>query len=109
MKKSTFHIIRALCAGCLMPAAGAAQNAVGVDFETDASYRAVGVYDTWENSPFRTGLLQGNAKVVSNPRPEVDADLALRPTPRGACWRCSVHAGAATRLVRALTCPVRLS
>lgn len=81
MKKSTFHIIRALCAGCLMPAAGAAQNAVGVDFETDASYRAVGVYDTWENSPFRTGLLQGNAKVVSNPHPEVDADLGFAPNP----------------------------
>ena len=27
----------------------------------------MGVFDTWENSPFRTGVLTGNVKVVNNP------------------------------------------
>lgn len=36
------------------------------DFETEDSYASVGVYDTWEHSPFRTGELQGNCKVIDN-------------------------------------------
>ncbi|MCF0188616.1 MAG: glycoside hydrolase family 16 protein [Bacteroidaceae bacterium] len=37
-------------------------------FETgDASYSAVSTYDSWTQSPFRTGTLSGNAKVVDNP------------------------------------------
>ena len=39
---------------------------VNVTFETD-DYAAVGVYDWWEASPFRTGVLKGNCKVVDNP------------------------------------------
>ena len=30
-------------------------------------YSAIGVYDTWEESPFRTGVLAGNVQVVQNP------------------------------------------
>lgn len=37
-----------------------------VDFEDAAGYKSVGVYDTWEESPFRTGELKGNAAVIDN-------------------------------------------
>lgn len=38
-----------------------------ITFDTDpADYKTVGVYDTWENSPFRTGTLKGNAEVIEN-------------------------------------------
>lgn len=37
-----------------------------VDFEDVAGYKSVGVYDTWEESPFRTGELKGNAAVIDN-------------------------------------------
>lgn len=37
-----------------------------VDFEDATGYKSVGVYDTWEESPFRTGELKGNAAVIDN-------------------------------------------
>ena len=37
-----------------------------IDFESHTGYKSVGVYDTWEKSPFRTGELKGNAQVVDN-------------------------------------------
>ena len=38
-----------------------------VDFEDETSYKAVSVYDAvWEESPFRTGKLKGNAAVIDN-------------------------------------------
>lgn len=37
-----------------------------VDFEDAAGYKSVGVYDTWEESPFRTGELKGNAALIDN-------------------------------------------
>lgn len=40
-----------------------AQTTVTFDSE---DYGAIGVYDTWEKSPFRTGELKGNAQVISN-------------------------------------------
>jgi len=33
----------------------------------EADYKAVGVYDTWEQSPFRSGELEGNVAIVDNP------------------------------------------
>lgn len=36
------------------------------DFESAGSYASIGVYDTWENSPFRNGGMKGNVKVVDN-------------------------------------------
>lgn len=36
-----------------------------VTFDTQ-DYKKVGVYDTWELSPFRTGKLKGNAQVIDN-------------------------------------------
>lgn len=38
-----------------------------IDFESNNDYKAIGVYDCWEGSPFRTGLLAGNAAIVNNP------------------------------------------
>lgn len=40
-----------------------AQTTVTFDSE---DYSEIGVYDTWEKSPFRTGVLAGNAKVIDN-------------------------------------------
>ena len=54
---------------CAMAAAAALCQAAGaqtVTFDTE-DYAKVGVYDTWEKSPFRTGELRGNVKVVDNP------------------------------------------
>lgn len=51
-----------LCGLALLPAAIQAQT---IGFDTE-DYAAIGVYDTWEQSPFRTGELQGNVAVVDN-------------------------------------------
>ncbi len=53
-----------------------------ITFDTD-DYKNVGVYDMWEESPFRTGALQGNAAVASNPDTEVDAVLGEAPNATG--------------------------
>ena len=41
-------------------------SAQTIDFEDATSYKAVGVYDMWEQSPFRTGELEGNVQVIAN-------------------------------------------
>lgn len=51
-----------------------------VTFDTD-DYNSVGVYDAWENSPFRSGTLQGNAAVIDNPHTEVSDILGTAPNP----------------------------
>lgn len=58
-------------AALTMPLAASAQSHE-IDFETNAGYTSVDVFDTWENSPFRKGELTGNVKVVSNPNKEND-------------------------------------
>lgn len=58
-------------AALTMPLAASAQSVI--DFETDATKGAsVSVFDTWENSPFRTKKLNGNIKVIDNPFKVVD-------------------------------------
>lgn len=47
-----------------MPFAAFAQTSI--DFEDASSYKSIGVYDSWEDSPFRTGALKGNVAVVKN-------------------------------------------
>lgn len=48
-----------------LPLAISAQ--IKITFDTDtAEYKSIGVYDTWEDSPFRKGKLNGNAKVIEN-------------------------------------------
>ncbi len=67
MKAKKYMALAALA----LPLAAVAQQSV-IDFESEAGYTGVGVFDTWENSPFRTGELTGNAKVIDNPYKEVD-------------------------------------
>lgn len=49
----------------LISFAGAA-SAQNIQFE-GKDFQGIGVYDTWEESPFRTGKLKGNYAVVDNP------------------------------------------
>lgn len=51
----------------VLPLAANAQNIVDINFEDPTAYKSVSVYDWWEASPFRTGKLQGNCKVITNP------------------------------------------
>lgn len=62
-------------AAILIPFAAIAQS---ITFETDNEYKAIGVYDTWEESPFRTGKLTGRTAVVTNHLNQVD-DLLGEP------------------------------
>lgn len=49
-----------------------------ITFETQ-DYKSVGVYDTWEASPFRTGELKGNYAVIDNHLNYVDEQLGMAP------------------------------
>lgn len=48
-----------------------------------ADYRSIGVYDTWEESPFRTGALRGNVAVVENHLAGKDNALGYAPNSTG--------------------------
>ena len=49
-----------------------------ITFETQ-DYKSIGVYDTWEESPFRTGELKGNYAVIENHLTAVDDQLGFAP------------------------------
>ena len=51
-----------------------------ITFDTP-DYKSIGVYDTWESSPFRTGALKGNYAVVDNFLADVDEQLGVAPNP----------------------------
>lgn len=53
-------------------------NAQTINFENN-DFKKLGVYDTWEASPFRTGVLKGNYGIVDNHLNKVDEDLAKAP------------------------------
>ena len=53
-----------------------------ITFDAD-DYKAIGVYDMWEQSPFRTEVLEGHAAVASNPSTGVDAILGEAPNATG--------------------------
>lgn len=58
-------------AALTMPLAAGAQSII--DFETTETQGAShSVFDTWEDSPFRTNKLKGNVKIVNNPYKVVD-------------------------------------
>lgn len=38
-----------------------------VDFDDASTFNKIEMYDSWENSPFHTGQLNGNWKLVKNP------------------------------------------
>ncbi len=54
-----------LIASALTTFAAAAQSTP--QFESQDGITAVGVYDSWEQSPFRTGELAGNVALIKNP------------------------------------------
>lgn len=54
---------RFLIALCLLPSILLGQN---IKFDS-LDYKSLGVYDKWEHSPFRSGKLKGNWKIVDNP------------------------------------------
>ena len=61
----------ACMAAWALPALLAAQTNV-IDFESATGYKSLGVYDSWENSPFRADAsgqqrLQGNVAVTATP------------------------------------------
>ena len=60
------NLLKYLSLSVLMavPAIGAAEM---IEFESNTGYKAVGVYDTWTSSPFRTGELKGNVAITDNP------------------------------------------
>ena len=57
-----------------------AQTTITFDSE---DYKAISVYDQWEESPFRTGVLKGNAAVTENPDISVDEVLGAAPNSTG--------------------------
>lgn len=52
-------------AAAVMPAS--AEWTKDIDFETGEGYKAISVYDCWETSPFRTGVLSLTPQIVANP------------------------------------------
>ena len=60
--------------------ASSAQTKITFDSE---DYKSITVYDKWEESPFRTGLLNGNAAVTDNPDVKVDEVLGVAPNLTG--------------------------
>lgn len=59
-----------------LPLASIGQTVVSFEEE---NFKSIGVYDTWEESPFRTGKLQGNVAVVDNHLNAVDSILGSAP------------------------------
>ena len=60
--------------------ASSAQTTITFDSE---DYKSISVYDKWEESPFRTGVLTGNAGVTDNPDLSVDEVLGVAPNSTG--------------------------
>jgi len=70
------------CVGLAALAWPLAVSAQTIDFESQ-DYKKIGVYDTWEMSPFRTGRLQGNVAVVDNHLNAEDELLGTVVNPSG--------------------------
>ena len=60
--------------------ASSAQTTITFDSE---DYKSISVYDKWEESPFRTEALSGNAAVTENPDASVDEIMGVAPNPTG--------------------------
>ena len=65
---------------CALALIGINSSAQTITFDTD-DYQSIGVYDTWEQSPFRTGKLTGNAQILKNHLNQVDNVLGEAPNP----------------------------
>ncbi len=57
------------------------QAQVNIDFESETGYKSLGVYDVWEESPFRTNALTGNWAVTPNPDTSVNEIIEVAPNP----------------------------
>ena len=62
-------------AAVALPMTAVAQT---IQFESQ-DYQKLGVYDTWEASPFRTGVLKGNYGIVDNHLNAVNDELGKAP------------------------------
>ena len=62
----------------LMTMAATAQTSITFDTK---DYAKISVYDPWEESPFRQGILKGNAGVAENPDKGIDNVLGIAPNP----------------------------
>ena len=60
--------------------ASSAQTTITFDSQ---DYKSIAVYDKWEESPFRTGVLKGNAAVTANPDVAIDEVMGVAPNPTG--------------------------
>ena len=75
--KQIKQYIAVAVAALAMPSMAQAFDAI--DFESTDSYKAVDVYDCWEESPFRTGALKGNVALCPNPDTDVNEILGYAP------------------------------
>lgn len=58
--------------------------AQSITFESaEPEYKAIGIYDTWEESPFRTGEMTGRTAVVTNHLNQIDELLGEAPNATG--------------------------
>lgn len=57
---------------------GLPMTAQNITFDTD-DFKAISVYDAWEESPFRTNKLNGNVAVIGNHLNQVDEVLGQAP------------------------------
>lgn len=55
------------------------QAQVNIDFESETGYKSLGVYDVWEESPFRTNTLTGNWAITPNPDTSVNEIIDMAP------------------------------
>ena len=59
-------------------------SAQTIDFETSDGFSRLGVYDTWEQSPFRTGAIASPERYVGitkNPDTSLNEELGIQPNP----------------------------
>ena len=70
--------INILLSAALMFLGLTAKAQTTITFDTE-DYAGISVYDKWEESPFRTGELTGNAGVVLNPSTTPDEVLGIAP------------------------------
>lgn len=81
-----------------------------ISFESE-DYSGIGVYDQWTESPFRTGILTGNAGIADNPDKSVDISLGISPNPtdKVVAFQRSKYAGNAYGVRIDLKEPIRVT
>ena len=87
-----------------------ASSQTSITFDTN-DYAKISVYDQWEESPFRLGLLKGNAGVADNPDKSVDQVLGIAPnaTNKVVAFQRSRHGGNAFGVRIDLKEPIRVT